>query len=179
MEQNYIQKDRKSHWIVPQLSARDIRDTLQMRRALEPRALRMVAGSLSPAFLTDLTTRISAVLSNYDEATAAQLDAIEQDVCHRLFDGLTNTRMLAAIRRNQIPLVVQQIFRRTFPLRDDLSALPLYSQILHALITGDVDDSARLLATHLDRVEALMLARLRVLSVLSAPATDTWLSAIY
>ena len=178
-EQSYIQKDRKSHWIVPQLSARDIRDTLQMRRALEPYALRMVAGSLSPMFLADLTARISTLLTNYEHATAAQIDAIEQDVCHRLFDGLTNARMLASIRRNQIPLVVQPIFRRTFPLRDDLPAMRLYGQILHALMTGDVGNAACLLAAHLDRAEALMLARLRVLSVLPPPATDTWLSAIH
>lgn len=179
MEQSYIRKDRKSHWIIPQLSARDIRDTLQMRRALEPNALRMVADALPHAFLTDLITRIGAVLAGLHDPTAPQIDAIEHDVCHRLFDGLKNARMRASIRRNQIPLVVQQIFRRNFPLRDDLPALRLYDQILHALITGDADAAARLLETHLDRVEALMLARLRVLSVLSPPATCTWLSAIY
>ena len=179
MEQSYIRKDRKSHWIVPQLSARDIRDTLQMRRALEPHALRMVAGALPQELLTDLTTRIGAVLAGFDEITAPQIDAIENDVCHRLFEGLKNARMLASIRRNQIPLVVQQVFRRNFPMRDDLSALRLYDQILRLLIIGNLDDAARLLETHLDRAEALMLARLRVLSVLPQPATDTWLSAIH
>ncbi len=179
MEQSYIHKDRKSHWIVPQLSARDIRDTLQMRRALEPHALRLVAGTLSPAFITDLATRIGAALADFHTMTAPQIDAIEHDICHHLFEDLKNKRMLGSIRRNQIPLVVQQIFRRNFPLRDDLPALRLYDQILRGLIMGNVDAAVGLLETHLDCVEALMLARLRVLSVLSPPSTDTWLSAIH
>ncbi|MBK0326183.1 GntR family transcriptional regulator [Rhodobacteraceae bacterium F11138] len=179
MEQSYIHKDRKSHWIVPQLSARDIRETLQMRRALEPQALRLVAHGLPSAFLTDLASRIDAVLADFQAVTAPRIDAIEHDICHNLFEDLQNKRMLASIRRNQIPLVVPRIFRRNFPLRDDLAALRLYDRILSALVSGDVDAAARLLEIHLDRAEALMLARLRVLSVLPPPRTDTWLSAIH
>ena len=178
MEKRFIYKDRKSHWIVPQLSARDIRDTLQMRRALEPHALRLVAATLPPDFLEDLSARIDAVLDTFPEVTAPQIDAIEHDVCHHLFDGLKNARMLASMRRNQIPLVVPQLFRRNFPLQDDLPVLRLYDQIIRALRAGSVDAAALLLETHLDRVEALTLARLRVLSVLPPPSTDTWLSAI-
>jgi DNA-binding GntR family transcriptional regulator len=179
MEQSYIHKDRKSHWIVPQLSARDIRDTLQMRRALEPNALRLVAGTLSPAFLADLVARIDVILAEFSRVTAPQIDAIEHDVCHHLFDGLRNARMFASIRRNQIPLVVSQIFRRNFPLRDDLPVLRLYDQMLRALIAGRADTAAELLDTHLNRAEALMLARLRVLSVLTPPSTDRWLNPIH
>lgn len=178
MEQSYIRKDRKSHWIVPQLSARDIRDTLQMRRAIEPNALRCVADTLSPRFLGDLATRIGAVIADFAVATAPQIDAIEHDVSHHLFDGLKNTRMLASIRRNQIPLVVQKLFRRSFPLRDDLSGLRRFGGIVDALVMGDTDGAAHLLNAHLGRVEPLMLARLRVLAVLPLPSADPWLSAI-
>ncbi len=178
MEQHFIRKDRKSHWIVPQLSARDIRDTLQMRRALEPNALRLVTGTLPPVFMSELAGRIGSVLADFPNATAAQVNRIEHDLCHRMFDGLRNARMLASIRRNQIPLVVPQLFRRNFPLRDDLPALRLYDRIVRALMSGSADAAALLLVTHLDRVEELTLARLRVLSVLPLPSTDRWLSAI-
>lgn len=178
MEQSYIHKDRKSHWIIPQLSARDIRDTLQMRRALEPSALRFVADSLPPDFIAGLARRISTALAQFHAVTSAQIDAIEQDVSQRMFDGLKNARMRASIRRNQIPMIVPQLFRRSFPLRDDLPALRRYDRILRALQAGDVDHAARCLETHLYRVEALMLGRLRVLSVLPPPHTETWLRAI-
>ncbi len=179
MEQRFIHKDRKSHWIVPQLSARDIRDTLEMRRAIEPHALRLVAGVLDPAFLACLSARIVGVVAAFPNVTAGQIDTIEDDVCHRLFDGLNNSRMRASIRRNQIPLVVPQLFRRNFPLRDDLPALRLYDQIVRALIAGSADAAALLLDTHLENASALTLARLRVLSVLPPPSTDLWLCAIH
>lgn len=179
MEQRFIHKDRKSHWIVPQLTARDIRDTLQMRRALEPHALRLVAASLDPAFLANLAGRIGGVLAAFPDATPAQINAIEHDICHHLFDRLRNSRMLASIRRNQVPLVVPRLFRRSFPLRGDLPALRSYHQIVHALISGNCDAAALLLETHLIRVEALTLARLRVLSVLPSPSSNRWLSIIH
>ena len=48
MDRRLIEKNRKSHWIIGQMTARDIRETLEMRQVLEPRALAQVAAGLEP-----------------------------------------------------------------------------------------------------------------------------------
>ncbi len=178
MDVRLIEKDRKSHWIVGQMTARDVRDSLEMRRLLEPQALANVAPSLDPAWLDALSRRIEAAVVSFPDCGAEEIDAIEHDMFHTMYESLRNARMLGSIRRNQIALSVPRLFRQHFPLRDDLPALTLYDQIVRLLFTGSVQAARVLLQTHLERTESLVLARLRVLAMLPPPATVPYLIAV-
>jgi len=177
MDSRLIEKDRKSHWIVGQMTARDVRDSLEMRQLLEPRALANVASGLDREWLAALSTRIDLALSRFPDCGAAEVDAIEDEIFHSMFEGLRNARMLGSIRRNQIALTVPRLFRQHFPIHNDLPALTAYGQIVRLLHSGSTEAAQALLTSHLKRSEPLILARLRVLAILPPPATVPYMVA--
>lgn len=178
-DRRLIAKDRKSHWVVSQLSARDIRDSFEMRQLLEPRALARVAEHLDCNWLERLAAQIDVSISRFPDCDPIQIDAIEQGMFHTMYNGLRNSRMLGSLRSNQISLVVPRLFRQHFPLRDDLDSLKDCAQILEHLLDGTVDTACMLLEAHLLRVEPVTLARLRVLSVLPPPPSAPYLIPIH
>ena len=72
---------------------------------------------------------------------------------HTMYDGLRNARMLGSIRRNQLALIVPRLFRQHFSIRDDLSALTSYAQLLRLLHSGMVEAAQALLSSQLKRSE--------------------------
>lgn len=179
MDVRLIEKDRKSHWIAAQMTARVVRDTLEMRRVLEPQALANVAPLLERSWLEDLARRIEAAVARFPACGAAEIDAIEKDMFGTMYAGLRNTRMLGSIRRNQVALIVPRLFRRHFPVRDDLPSLVAYGQIVRLLCAEALEAAQILLRTQIERSEPLVLARLRVLSILPPPATQPYMIAVH
>lgn len=179
MDVRLIEKDRKSHWIAGQMTARVVRDTLEMRQILEPRALANVAGSLDRDWLEQLARRIEATVARFPACSAAEIDAIERDMFGTMYAQLRNARMLGSIRRNQVALIVPRLFRQHFPIRDDLPALIAYGQIVRLLCGGALEAAQVLLRTQIERSEPLVLARLRVLSILPPPATQPYMIAVH
>ncbi|MBO6900040.1 MAG: GntR family transcriptional regulator [Rhizobiaceae bacterium] len=179
MDRRLIEKNRKSHWIIGQMTASDIRETLEMRQLLEPRALGHVAHSLDHEWLGQLATRIAEAIEAFPEGGKAALEDIEADMFTTMYARLRNARMLSSIERNQISLIVPRLFRQHFPIRDDLPAMKEYAQIVHHLRTGSVEVAQVLLTNHIVRIEQLTLARLRVLSELSPPQSAPYLIAIH
>lgn len=178
-DRRLIEKDRKSHWIVGQLSARNIRDTFEMRQILEPRALLSVADTLDPRFLEDLKKQVSVAIADFSNCPPTVIDEIELKMFQTTYDGLRNARMLGSIRRNQISLVIPRLFRQHFPIRDDLPALQSFRKIVDDLIAGSAESACKRLETHLKETEPLTLARLRVLSVLPPPRSAPYLIPIH
>lgn len=179
MDVRLIEKDRKSHWIAGQMTARLVRDTLEMRRILEPQALANLAPTLDRSWLETLARRIENAVSRFPTCGAAEIDAIEKDMFGTMYAGLRNTRMLGSIRRNQVALIVPRLFRQHFPVRDDLPALVTYGQIVRLLCAGAIEAAIILLRTQIERSEPLVLARLRVLSILPPPTTQPYIIAVH
>lgn len=178
MDRRLIEKSRKSHWIVGQLTARDLRETLEMRILLEPRALGQVASGLGRDWLAALASRVEAMIAGFPGGSAAELGAIERDMFQEMYGGLKNSRLRRSIRRNQTSLLVPRFFRAHFPMTDDLLALQEYAEILGSLRAGEVGRAQARLRDHLIRVEPLTLARLRVLSLLPPPRKVAYLMAV-
>lgn len=172
-----IEKDRKSHWIVGQMSARVVRDSLEMRQVLEPKALGLVAGGLDRQWLKALADRIDRAVATFPACGGAEIDAIEDAMFHVMYEGLRNARMLGSIRRNQIALIVPRLFRQHFSIRDDLSPLMSYAQLVRLLHSDSIEAAQVLLSSHLKRSEQLLLARLRVLAILPPPVTVPYMVA--
>jgi DNA-binding GntR family transcriptional regulator len=172
-----IEKDRKSHWIVGQMTARDVRDSLEMRQVLEPKALAHVAGGLDPSWLDGLIAKIDGAIATFPHCGGPEIDAIEDAMFHTMYENLRNARMLGSIRRNQFALIVPRLFRQHFSIRDDLAALTSYAQLLRLLGSGSVEAAQVLLGSQLARSEPLLLARLRVLAILPPPVTVPYMIA--
>jgi hypothetical protein len=96
-----------------------------------------------------------------------------------MYAGLRNTRMLGSIRRNQVALIVPRLFRQHFPVRDDFQALVTYGQIVRLICADAIEAAMILLRTQIERSEPLVLARLRVLSILPPPMTQPYIIAVH
>ncbi len=179
MDVRLIEKDRKSHWIAGQMTARVVRDTMEMRRVLEPQALANVAPTLDRSWLESLARRIDTAIASFPTCGAAEIDAIEKDMFGTMYAGLRNTRMLGSIRRNQIALIVPRLFRQHFPVRDDFPALVSFGQIVRLIGADAIEAAMILLRTQIERSEPLVLARLRVLSILPPPTTQPYIIAVH
>lgn len=179
MDRRLVEKNRKSHWIVGQMTARDLRDTLQMRRLLEPEALAIVAADRGQDGFDRLLRDIEAAIDTFPACGGAAVDRLEEAMFVDMYKDVRNSRLLGSIRRNQLSLLVPRLFRRHFPIIDDLSALKEYARILGHLGQGHVRQAQAVLHDHLCRIEALALARLRVLSLLEAPDTAPYMTPVY
>lgn len=179
MDRRLIEKNRKSHWIVGQMTARDLHETIEMRSLLEPAALANVGAGLDRAWLAGLARRVEQAIATFPVCGAAEMDWIEQAMFHTMFERLHNSRLLGSIQRSQLSLLVPRLFRQHFPIRDDLPGLRDYSAILNHLLDGDIDAACARLRHHLQRTEALTLARLRVLSQLPPPDHAPYMTAIH
>lgn len=179
MDRRLIEKDRKSHWIVGQMTARDLHETIELRLLLEPAALEHVAPDLDRAWLEALLRRVEDAVASFPACSAADIDAIDLAMSHTIFDGLHNSRLLGSIRRNQISLLVSRLFRQHFPLRDDLQGLRDHAAILRFLLAGQVSAASARLRQHLRRTEGLILARLRVLSQVPPPHRVPYMTPVH
>lgn len=179
MDRRLIEKDRKSHWIVGQMTARDLHETIEMRRLLEPAALAHVGAELDRGWLVGLARRVEQAIASFPSCGAGEVDAIEQAMFQTMYAGLHNSRMLGSIQRSQISLFVPRLFRQHFPIRDDLPGLHDHAAILQLLLNGEVDAACARLRHHLQRTEATILARLRVLSQLPPPGHVPYMTAIH
>lgn len=178
MDQRLIEKDRKSHWIVGQMTARDLHETIEMRTLLEPAALGNVGSGLSQAWIVGIAQRVEKAIATFPSCGSAELESIEQAMFNTMYDGLHNSRLLGSIQRNQISLLVPRLFRQHFPIRDDLPGLRDYAAILNYLLHGDIEAACAELRVHLRRTEVLTLSRLRVLSQLPLPDHAPYMTAI-
>ena len=169
MDRHLIEKDRKSHWIVGQLTARDLRETLEMRRLLEPQALANIVSTLNLDWLEQLHKRVATAVACFPACGADEINIIDEMMFHDMYNGLRNKRMLDSIRRSHNSLLVQHLFRLHFSIIDDLPALQNHDRILRNLLNGDLEPAQTLLRQHLTQIEPLTVARLRVLSLLPPP----------
>lgn len=179
MDRRLIEKDRKSHWIVGQMTARDLHETIELRLLLEPAALAHVAPDLDREWLASLLGRVEEVIGAFPACSAADIDAIDMAMSHTIFDGLRNSRLLGSIRRNQLSILVSRLFRQHFPLRDDLPGLRDHAAILRLLLVGQTGAASDRLRQHLRRTEGLILARLRVLSQLPPPHRVPYMTPVH
>jgi len=96
-----------------------------------------------------------------------------------LLENAKNRRLLEAIDRNQLPFIVNRIFRRNFGLKPDLPALEDHAEILSQLLKNRLDVARTMLDAHLAKAEKNTLAKLRVLSTLPKPVTAPYLINVH
>lgn len=178
VDRRLIEKDRRSHWIVGQLTARDLSETLEMRYLLEPQALAHVAAGLDRDWLEVLSARVGSMIAGFATCSPSELADVEEEMFRTMYHGLRNRSLLRSIWRNQTSLLVPRFFRTHFPMIDDLPSLKDYLGILHHMRAGKVAQAQALLRDHLVRIEPLTLARLRVLSLLPPPRKVAYLMAV-
>ena len=178
-DKGFLEKSNRSHWTAGPLTARDIHEAFEIRRLLEPTALRESAPSFEKGFIRELHSKVIRAAENLDNTSAETIESIEDDLHSVLLKRCSNRRLLESIERNQFTFIVNRIFRRNFGLKSDRSALEDHAHILEQLLKGQTDVACSMLAAHLGNAEKNTLAKLRVLSILPKPETAPYLISIH
>lgn len=174
-----LEKSNRSHWIAGPLTARDVREAFEVRRLLEPEAFAQSVARVEKATFGAMQEKVAAILKNLDETPPEAVEDIENDLHQVLLENAKNRRLLEAIDRNQLPFIVNRIFRRNFGLKPDLAALEDHAEILGQLLRNKLGVARTMLDAHLAKAEKNTLAKLRVLSTLPKPATAPYLINVH
>ncbi len=174
-----LEKSNRSHWIAGPLTARDVHESFEVRRLLEPEAFAQSVARVEKATFRVMLEKVAAVLRNLEEAPPEAVEDIENDLHQVLLENAKNRRLLEAIDRNQLPFIVNRIFRRNFGLKPDLPALEDHAEILSQLLKNRLDVARTMLDAHLAKAEKNTLAKLRVLSTLPKPVTAPYLINVH
>lgn len=174
-----LEKSNRSHWIAGPLTARDVHEAFEVRRLLEPEAFEQSAPHIQDATILEMREKVLATLINFETTPPEVVEDIENDLHQVLLKHVKNRRLLQAIDRNQLPFIVNRIFRRNFGLKSDLDALDDHGDILNQLLRKRFDVARSMLEAHLAKAEKNTLAKLRVLSTLPKPTTPLYLINVY
>lgn len=171
-ERGLIGKNRSSHWTAGPLSAQMLNETHDLRRLVEPLALRRAAHSLDNRKLAAMRDRVEAALAAPDTPTPEQMDVIENDLHFECVASQTSNQIRNALERLRISMIVNQQFTRHVARHQESTALTEHRLVLDHLIAGDPEGAAAALTFHLDADHLRTRDRLKVLSIFSVEDDD-------
>jgi len=173
-----IEKDRWSHWTAGPLTARDVQESYEMRRLLEPAALRVSAPSLVRAEIEAMRERVQSARRAGDSCDVDSFEEIERDLHETCLAPVPNRRLIATIRQSRLPDVISRVFAQHFGLNQNEAALKEHDLVFAELLKGNGPSAAQALELHLLAAMERTRARLKVLSVLNAREIAPYLTPL-
>lgn len=175
-DRGLVRKDRRSHWVLGPLTARDIAHYFAIRRRLEPLALEDSAPRLDPATILRMLEETEAALDLGEAPLTSDLvSRLEHDLHWNLLQGTPNDQLLRFIERSQVALVVNAVFAQAVGGRPFEPALREHLFVLEFLRRGSVDAAARALDEHLKLSATRTQKRLMSISVFPPPDLPDYL----
>ena len=168
-ERGLVEKDQSSHWVVGPLTAKTMRELYEIRRLLEPPALRSAAARLERAPLERMLERILAAEEAYPSVATEVMLELEEDLHVGCVLAVDNPRLATFIQRSQLPLVVSHLFHRYLGIPEDSRMLTEHRLVFEHLLQGAPEAAAAALAAHLDAALTRALGRLKALAVVPEP----------
>ncbi|MCP4381775.1 MAG: GntR family transcriptional regulator [Hyphomicrobiales bacterium] len=176
-DRGLVGKDRRSHWIVGPLTARDIAHHFAVRGKLEPLALEGSAPHMPAAEIDAMSRRLEAGLDNIDELTAKGFDDLETDLHVRLLARAENQHLLRMIHQSQLALVVNRMFVSHVGARAFRVPFREHAIVLEFIMRGSHGAAAAALEEHLTLSAERTRRRLMATSVFPNPTLPKYLVA--
>ncbi|WP_308918005.1 GntR family transcriptional regulator [Jannaschia sp. LMIT008] len=158
-----VEQSLNGRWVAPRLTPEAVAHHYEMRRLLEPVALRHVcapdrAGATAAAADAALR-RIAALRAAQAPPGADDITAVEDDLHAGIVLACPNPRMRDTIRRSQLPLIATHAaFDRYRSAPEMERVLADHEGVLRALRDADPDRAAARMARHLDQGERTTIA---------------------
>ncbi|EAR51711.1 transcriptional regulator, GntR family protein [Oceanicola granulosus HTCC2516] len=167
-DRGLVRKDRRSHWIVGPLTARDISHYFAIRQQLEPLALRDSAPRTPTSVILTMIEETEAAHA-VPLVSSAEVARLERDLHWTLLQRTPNGHLLRFIEQSQIALVVNAVFSDAIGGRPFQVALREHLIVLEFLRRGSVEAASQALAEHLHLSAERTQRRLMSLSVFPPP----------
>lgn len=177
-DRGLVEKDARSHWVAGPLTARAVGEYFQLRRLLEPVALRESADRLDRDRLAAMRARLDALIAGRATLDADAIARIEDDLHGQCLKHCRNRRMMAIIRQSQLPMQVNRVFFSGLGIHADEPTLQEHRLVIAHLARGAVTAAAVALDAHLEAALERTLERLKVLSVFPEPDLPDYLVRI-
>jgi len=165
-QRGIVQKDDRSRWTAPALSASHVGELYEVRWILEPVALKKAAPNLPPAVLSQVRRNLTDAIARAHEIGGETLDQLERDLHVTLLGYCGNRALVQAIATPQSLIIAHCfLYRWTSRLFPTEPFLPEHMEVIERLEAGRVADAARALEEH------LRVSRERVMARVDAIAT--------
>ena len=158
-------------------------DTPERRAELE-KTLRELTGRIRDEsvrfhYQQEMRERVRQALDKRTAVSQPTIDVLETDLHILCLEPVRNRRLADAARLAQLSLVVNRLFGTYIGVHDESEMLMEHRLVLDHLILGDGAGTETALRYHLDADHQRARARLKVLSVFSAPEIAPYLIRVH
>jgi DNA-binding GntR family transcriptional regulator len=174
-ERGLVGKDSRSHWVTGPITAHDVREYYELRRLLEPEALKQSVLTLKHSQIEEMYGRVEAFLSSDQEVLLNEFAQIEHDLHYICLGNCPNKRILVILNQAQSTMAIGQQFFKMSGIRNDEPTIREHKLVLEHLLVNAIDAAASSLEAHLRAAEKRMLDRLKIFSVFPEPDIPEYL----
>jgi DNA-binding GntR family transcriptional regulator len=169
-QRGVVQKDDRSRWSAPALSAEHVGELYEVRWILEPVALAKAAPNLPDGLLASLHRHLSEAMAHADEIGGETLDKLEHDLHVTLLGHCRNRALVQAITAPQSLIIAHRfLYRWTSRLFATEPFLPEHLEVIERLGAGRIADAASALEAHLRVSRDRAMARVNLIARGSQP----------
>lgn len=172
-----VEKNERSKWVLPVLTAMDVRNHYQLRILLEPVALAEAAPNIAKGNIERALEQARELGHQKLELDAEGISKMETALHVEALSGCTNNHLLKTLQKSRLVLAINEMFRLL--LGRSPGACRLVSEhvaVLEALVRNDTAAAASMLEIHLLEARERTCKRLQTLSVLSPPELPSYLA---
>jgi len=174
-DRGLIRKDRRNHWTIGPLTARDVSHFFAIRGRLEPLALIDSAPRVPGSEIARMRRDIDNAIDNVDDLDTDHIDALETDIHITLLARSPNAHLLRMIQQSHIALVVNQVFASFVGPRPFEIAFREHAMVLDFVVRGSYAAAAQNLEEHIRLSSIRTRQRLMAISVFPEPKLPRYL----
>lgn len=174
-DRGLINKNRRSHWIIGPLTAREVAQYFAIRSKLEPLALEESAPRLPASDIKAMWGRLQHALDLGGDLSSDKLDELERDMHANLLAASNNGHLLRMVRQSQLALVVNRVFASFIGTAPFSNSLREHAIVLEFIMRGAFQMAANALEEHLRLAARRTRQRLMTLSVFPEPEFPRYL----
>jgi DNA-binding GntR family transcriptional regulator len=164
-QRGVVQKDDRSRWYAPALSAEHVGELYELRWVLEPVALTKAAPNLPGRVLARVHRNLKEAIAHAHEIGGETLDQLERDLHVTLLGYCGNRALVQAMTYPQSLLIAHRfLYRWTSRLFATEPFLPEHLEVIERLQAGRIPDAAKALEAHLRVSRDRAMARVNVIA---------------
>jgi len=172
-----VEKNERSKWVLPVLTAMDVRNHYQLRILLEPVALAEAAPNIAKGNIERALAQARELGHQKQELDAEGISKMETALHVEALSGCTNNHLLKTLQKSRLVLAINEMFRLLLGRSPGASRLVSeHVAVLEALVRSDTAAAASMLETHLLEARERTCKRLQTLSVLPPPELPSYLA---
>lgn len=157
-ERGLIRKSASSHWIAGPLTARTVREKFEMRRIMEPAALRLAAPHIRYA-------EVEHVLEMMDSGSILTSESLSESLLDLCIAQAPNATLVEMIRSNRLLLSSVSRALTSLGLPNDDETNDQYRTIFDLISRHPIDSAVEYLRDHIEILSRRNLARLKIVAV--------------